>query len=345
MGVTGKKLSGQHLNYYGGSGGGTYGNIFSQMLPASGATPANVTINDINSGPTGLCPAILSYQINVGRVAGAGTYAQSLAACQGVQTAGKILQLGFAPTSPASGNYGGPDGEFPGVITPGNSLYVTHQAGVTAYGTAMAQLPDPFIFRPFHESNGGVGSYWWAYGSGTSGGAPTLAQFLTLWAQTMAGLQAAMDAAVPGSWDALVLLNWNQNYGNNYNGGYGGSSANYCGPSNIAIPVSPYNPDICSIDYYFWDDTGSEPLNGSGYTQMSTLGIPFFLAETGFNGGNPPATNVDDLSVCSTALATSTFANCFGFAYWAQSFALSQQKNALTCLQGSVTSNQLPVFT
>lgn len=349
MGVTGKKYSGQHLDYYsGGPGGSTsgYGASLDQLLPLSAATPSNITVNDRSSGNTGLCPAIISFQLNTGGSNSSGTsLAQSIAVCQGVQSAGNILQLGYAPVSPVTSGYAGANGEFPGVITPGNSLYTIMQNRATQYGTAMANLGHQFIFRPFHESNGGVGSYWWAYGSGTSGGAPTLAQFLTLWNQTMAAIAAAMNAAVAGSWNALVLLNWNQNFGNNYNLGFGGSSANYCGPSNIAVPVAPYAPKIASIDYYYWDNYSGQPLAGSGYTQMSSLGIPFFLAETGFSGGTPPTAGTKDLSTCPTTLETAAFNKCFGYAYWAQTFAFDQQNNANTALLASQNRNNLPVFT
>jgi len=341
MGITGKKLSGQYCDFYAGSGGGTYGNILDQFTPATGATPVNITITDINSGPTGLCPAMVNYQLNTGNSAGAGTYAQSLAVCQGVQSSGKILNCMYSPVSPVTGGYTGANGEFPGVITSGNSIYNTYMAGVTTYGTALANLTKQFILRPLAENNANY--YWWGYNY--SSGGPTLAQFLTLWNQTMAGLAAAMNAAVPGSWDKLVLVNWCQNYGNNYNGGYSGGSANYCGPSNIAVPSGTYAPDICSIDYYFFDDQGTLPLVGSGLTQMQSLGIPFCLGEAGFNGGTPPATNSEDLSLISTMMSSSAMANSFGFSVWAQTFALQDQKNALACLQNSVTSALVPAYT
>jgi len=342
---TGTMLSGQWADHFTAPSGGTYSVYLDQLLPASGATPANVTVNDHVSGNTGMAPAILGIILNTSptQCGATPTLAQGLAVVNGWLATGGIVQISADTPDPAQNPncvFTGTGSTFPGVITPGNAYYNTfmYGAGCSAGSPCggvwyIAQMLKSIsaghkvLFRPLHESNLATSSNWW--GTNGTSGPVTNAQFVTLFKQEIDYIRAL------GVTNILVEYNIN-NFG-------GGFSQNDPGPS--------YH-DVVSGDIYgptTQANVTSTLSNGSaGFTYLQTLNQPMLLAEVGVHSFNPGSValytynnNIWDQAI----QAGSGITHLVGTIIWNQTFCLDCQLSALSYMQNDINRSQLPVIT
>ncbi len=344
-------LSGQHSDHFADAASGPYGNGLDQFTPATGATPANITITDAASGDTGLVPAILGVFLNTAGTCGSAlTLAQGIAIANGQLAAGGIVHVTFDQPSPTQRahrgcNFKGNGTEFPAVITPATRAFKVYMygsaggalggagtpctasapcGGVWAQAQALKALNATVLFRTLAEGNLGAGGNWYSTNgtSGGSGGASN-ANYVTLMKQTIDYMRSL------GVTNVLYVYNMNI-----HSGGY---SQNDPGPS--------YR-DVISIDYY-GPTTRSSVLAGmtarNGFTYANSLGIPFLLSEVGAYSANnrlvSPRTYNN--SIWSQAIQSGA-SNLVGTIVWNQHWCLECQLNALGYLQNNITRAQLP---
>jgi hypothetical protein len=348
---SGKMLSGQHSDHFADADSGTYGKGLDQFTPATGATPANITITDARSGDTGLAPAILGVFLNSAGTCGSVlTLAQGIAIANGQLAANGIVQVTYDQPSPTQTshrgcNFKGNGTEFPAVITPGTRAYQVYMygnaggalggtgmactavapcGGVWAQAQALKALNGTVLFRTLAEGNLGRGGNWYStHGtSGGSGGASN-ANYVTLMRQTIDYLRSL------GVRNVLYVYNMNV-----HSGGY---SQNDPGPNYRAV---------VSIDYY-GPTTQSGVLAGmtagNGFSYANSLGIPFLLSEVGAYSPNNRlvSTLTYDNSIWSQAIQSGA-SNLVGTIVWNQHWCLQCQLNALGYLQNNITRAQLP---
>jgi len=329
------------------------------MLPATGGTPANVTIANYTSSSsftnTGLAPAVLSVNIpvNIGACGDSTTQAQAIAVVNGWLARGGIVQLLAEQPDPSqlpNCNWSGTGAAFPGVITPGNAYYnafmygwngssaCTSSApcgGVWGLAQVLAQITSghKVILRILHENDLNPADYAWWGTNGTSG-PTTNAQFVTLWKQEVTYLKAL------GVTNALFNYNIN-----NFSGAY---SQNDPGAYNAS--TNPAGRDIVSGDYY-----GSTTQAGvksvltnasAGFTYLQGLGLPFLMTEVGAESSNNGAvsTYTYDNSMWNQGLQSSA-SNLVGTNIWNQHWCLQCQLNASGYMNNTIALDDLPVIT
>jgi hypothetical protein len=339
-------LSGQHSDDYAAYTSGTYGNLLDQFLPRTGATPANVSINNYTSATTSansnLTPAILGVEINSAGTCGSSqTYAQTLALAQGWAAAGGIVQVTFGLPSPSQGicTFAGNGTEFPNVINNnGNATYNTYMYGQSSSGTpctssapcggvwaqaqAIKAISGTVIFRTLFESNLAQSSWWWGT-DGTSGTSPTNAQFVTLFKQTISYMRSL------GVANMLVVYNLN----------FGPAGGSYWSAND---PGSSYR-DLGGVDIYGPTTQASvisdlESTSGP-VPYLQSLGIPLLLNEVGSSTGTPALYTYDN-SIWDSGIRAGA-SHLVGTVVFDQNFCLSCQLNALGYLQGTITRSHL----
>jgi hypothetical protein len=333
--------------------------LLDQLLPASGATPANITVNDHSSGNTGEAPAILGVQIPdaIGACGGGATVTQAVNVINGQLAAGGIVEVSFASPSPtqlnSSGacNWGGNATEFPAVITPGNAAYNTYMygegctssspcGGVWSLAQALSQITSGHhvVLRILHEGNLCQSSWWWGTcGLGTGGtGTASNANYVTLFKQVINYLRS------------LGVSNIDVEYNfNNYSGAY---SQNDPGAYNAS--TNPGGRNLIGGDLYGPTTVAgveSDLSNSSvGFTYAQTQGVPVLLGEAGVysSTNSSVATFTYNNNIWVNAIqAGSGITNLVGAVIWCQNWCLDCQLSAAGLMSNTITRGQLPVIT
>lgn len=268
-------LTGQHTNYYvhhtstAAALGGSY---------SGGSTPASAYYQGTSAQYQ---PAIMGLAIQGGRYDATANSTEQFGINGGnvvdlanaFIAAGGIVELSGWMNNPANplqgyqgdgGLYtisGGPYNPWPNIITQnGNSVITTWQSNLSALVTLLNQINGPVILRPFLEMNiSGAGTFWW--GIGGYSGAPTGAQFQTLWTQTQAYINSRIT-------NPKLTLLW-------------AFSVNEC---CLSVSQSAYpgngNVDILGYDAYT-DTPGSNMVSDGTYAWFTSIGKPIIITETG----------------------------------------------------------------
>ena len=346
---SGKVLSGQWADHFAGAAGGTYGNFLDQFLPASGATPANITVNDHSSGNTGKAPAILGVSFNsAGSCGSAQTLAQGIATANGQMAAGGIVMVLWGIPDPAqypncvfSGVGSGTT--FPGVITPGNAYYNTYMyghgctaaspcGGVWALGQALLSVTPghKMLTHILAESDLAQGSEWWGTNgvnnTSSSPRGPNNADYVALYKQTEDYLTAL----------GVTNLLWVYSV-NNFGGAFSQND-----------PGTTYAP-VYSVDLYGPTTQAGviSDMNNSavGYTYGQSRGGPVISAEQGvFSYNNSAvATFTYDNSIWDQAIqGGSTISNYVGGLTWNQNWCLNCQLGAANYMNNTIPRSAVP---
>lgn len=361
---SGNILSGQYSNHFASAGPNPYGNGLSAVyLPSSGATPANITINDHSSGDTGKAPSIMGVFLNSNGTCGSAlTLSQGLAIANGQLAAGGIVLITFGEPSPTQTANGGCTGftnggvsagqpEFPNVITPGTNAYKTYMYGTSGLGGtgtpctsaapcggvwAQAQALKSLtagkhvMFRTLAEGNLGGGGAWWSTnGTGTGSGGATSATYLTLYKQTIDYIRAL------GVNNIVIGYCFNA----------------FSGAFSNNDPGASYRDFICGDLYGY---TSQAALIGGlndpsvGFTYAQSQGVPVLLCEAGASSANNAsitAFTYDNSQFDKVLQTGSTIKNLVGTIIWNQNWALNNQNGAATYMNNTIVRSALPPIT
>jgi hypothetical protein len=369
---SGKMLSGQWADHFSRTASGTYGGYLDQFLPATGATPANITVDSCQSGAGGSCtggftdthlaPAILSVQLNSAGTCGSSqSVTQSLAVINGQLAAGGIVQVAFnlpAPTQRGC-NFLGNASEFPAVITPGTNGYNTYMygsvgntstsgntgtpctaakpcGGVWAAAQALLQITSGYkvLFRTLHEANlCQKHLIWWGTCGLGRGGTGTASN----------ADYVTLYRQTIGYLRSLGVHNIVAEY--NFNSSDGAYSEN--------DPGSGYR-DVISGDIYGpISQTGSNSVErrladpSAGFTYAQGQGVPVLLAEAGVQTADNRLVTLYTYhnDIWDQAIQQeSGITNLVGDIIWNQHWCLECQLSAFGYMQNTITRSQLPVI-